>query len=285
MKRFVLKWGAAGLLGMMCILSCFPVLLLLVGSVTSQGELLVYLQGMFGEGDKVSFLLFPAFPTLKGFLELFLDSPEFYVMFWNSAKLAGCILAGQMLVSVPAAWGFSRWHGKVGSLLFSIYTVLMLLPFQVTMLSNYTVIQRLGMLDTHAAIIWPAVFSTFPVFLVYRYFIGIPEEIYEAFSLESSSRLRLFSHIGVPMAMPGVKAALLLGGIEYWNMVEQPILFLKTPSLWPYSLCLPEANSENISYLFAFSLAVLAPMCLVMFWGREEIQEGIGALAPKDLGE
>ena len=87
------------------------------------------------------------------------------------------------------------------------------------------------------------------------------------------------------MAMPGVKAALLLGGIEYWNMVEQPILFLKTPSLWPYTLCLPEANSENISYLFAFSLAVLAPMCLVMFWGREEIQEGIGALAPKDLGE
>ncbi len=282
MKRSVWKAISHSVLGIMCILSCFPVFLLAVGALAGERELMVYLQGLFGEGGRVSFVLFPSFPTLKGFLNLLLDTPEFYAAFWNSVKITACILAGQLLVSVPAAWGFSRWQGKLSGLLFYIYTILMLLPFQVTMLSNYVVIKRLGMLDTQAAVILPAVFSTFPVFLIYRYFIGVPKEIYEAFSLESSSKFRLFWHIGIPMAMPGIKAALLLGVIECWNMVEQPLLFLKTPALWPHSLCLPEIHQGNVQYIFAFSLAVLAPMCLVMFWGREEIREGIGAMAPKE---
>ncbi len=281
MKRSILRGVALGVLGGMCILSCFPVFLLAVGAVASEGELLVYFQGLFEDGGRTFFLLFPSFPTGKGFLELLLDTPEFYVVFWNSIKITGCILVGQLLVSVPAAWGFSRWHGRVSSVLFYVYTVLMLLPFQVTMLSNYIVIDRLGLLDTQAAVILPAVFSTFPVFLAYRYFIGIPEEIYEAFSLESSSKVRLFWHIGVPMALPGIRAAVLLGVMEYWNMIEQPLLFLKTASLWPYALCLPEISGENVQYIFVFSLVVLVPVGLVSFWGREEIREGIGVMVAK----
>jgi multiple sugar transport system permease protein len=157
----------------------------------------------------------------------------------------------------------------------------MLLPFQVTMASNYLVVDRLGIMDSHAAIILPAVFSTFPVFLTYRYFIGIPEEIFEAFSLDSSSHFRMFWHIGVPLAAPGAKAAMLLCTIEYWNLLEQPLLFLKTPSLWVFSLYLPNIGKENAPYAFVFSFLVLFPMCLASFLQKETLQKGIGAMALK----
>ncbi len=263
------------------IVSCFPVVLLLVGAVTDRHELLAALGGALNGQGKTYLALFPAFPTLRGFVEALLDRPEFYVVFWNSVKIAGLIVSGQLLFAVPAAWGFSRWHGRVSSLLFYLYTVLMLLPFQVTMLSNYLVIDFAGLLDTHAAIILPAVFSTFPVFLIYRSFLGIPEELYEAFSLDSKSRLRTFWHLGVPLAMPGIKSAALLGLAEYWNMVEPPLLFLKTPSLWPFSLYIPEISESSIQYIFASSVMVLIPMLLLFLGGKEDMEKGIGAMALK----
>ncbi len=280
-SRFIAKKAAILFISLVCVFSCIPVLILAVGSVTGNYELSVYLEGVLRGQGKTYLLLLPAFPTFQGFIETLFYEPEFYVVFWNSVKLTAFIVAGQMFVAVPAAWGFSRCHGRLASLLFYVYTILMLLPFQVTMLSNYLVIDAIGIKDTHAAVILPAVFSTFPVFLIYRSFLGVPEEVYEAFSLESSSRLRMFYHVGVPLAMPGIKAAALLGVIEYWNMVEQPLLFLKTLALWPFSLYIPGISYDNISYIFVCSLIVMLPMVLLIFGGKEAVSEGIGAMAVK----
>ncbi len=278
MARSVLKKLCSCFAILLCALSCFPAFLLLVGSITGNRELAVSLTGVFREQGTSCFPLLPAFPTLQGWLEMLLDTPEFYAVFFQSVKLTASIVAGQLLVSVPAAWGFSRWHGKASSLLFYLYTILMLLPFQVTMLPNYIVIDRFGLMDSHGAVVLPAVFSTFPVFLVYRYFLGIPEEIFEAYSLDSSSRFGLFWHMGVPLALPGIKAAALLGIIEYWNLLEQPMLFLKTPSLWPFSICLPEVWEGNMQYVSVFSFFVLVPACLITAAGRKELQKGIGTI-------
>lgn len=281
LRSYIVKMIAYLLAAAACILSCIPLLLLVVGTVTGNYELAAYLEGtLWGEGGTY-LLVFPSYPTLGGMMEVLFKEPEFYVVFWNSVELTGCIVLGQILFAVPAAWGFSRWHGRWSSLLFYLYTILMLLPFQVTMLSNYIVIDGLGILDTHAAVILPAVFSTFPVFIIYRSFLGIPEEIYEAFSLDSSSHWRMFCHVGVPLALPGIKSAALLGIIEYWNMVEQPLLFLKTPSRWPFSLYIPGISYNNVQYIFACSLIVLTPMVLIMFWGKDDIRKGIGNMAVK----
>lgn len=279
LRNYIVKIIAVFIAAAACFMSCVPLLILVIGTVTGNYELAAYLAGtLWGEGGTY-LLLFPSYPTLGGIVEALLGKPEFYVVFWNSLKLTGCIVAGQIFFAVPAAWGFSRWHGRLSSLLFYLYTLLMLLPFQVTMLSNYIVINGMGMLDTHAAVILPAVFSTFPVFIIYRSFLGIPEEIYEAFSLDSNSRWRMFYHVGVPLALPGIKSAVLLGLIEYWNMVEQPLLFLKTPSRWPFSLYIPGIGYDNVQYIFACSLIVLTPMILIMLWGKDDISKGISNMA------
>lgn len=260
---------------------CFPIFLLFICSITGETELALYLEGILTGSGSTSFFFFPSFPTLKGFVEILLDEPEFYVVFWNSVKLTAAIVVGQVVIAVPAAFGFSRWKGRWSSIIFYLYMILMLLPFQVTMLSNYLVIDRLGMMDTDLAVVLPAVFSTFPVFIIYRFFSALPEEVFEAFSLDSSNKMEMFRYVCLPMVKPGITAAVLLGVVEYWNMIEQPLMFLKSPSKWPFSLYMPQMTSENIPYVFVFSFLVMIPMIILMAVGKDELESGIGTMVSK----
>ena len=160
-------------------LICLPVLLLFFGSLADSMEWTERMRPLLGNTEEYSsWKWIPDYPTLENFKELLFLTPEFLALFWNSVKIAACILAGQLLVGVPSAWCFAVYDFKRKNLLFSVYVILML-PFQVTMLARYLVLNGLGLLDTHASVILPAVFSTFPVFLVYRGFRGIPRELYE----------------------------------------------------------------------------------------------------------
>ena len=265
------------------LLAAFPVFFLAAGSLMGAGELKELLQPVLTGGEGfASWKLFPRYPTLRSYVELLLDSPEFFVMFWNSVKLTGGILVGQLLVGVPAAWGFARFSFPGKKLFFIIYIALMMMPFQVMMLSNYLVLDSLGLLDTLTGIILPAVFSTFPVFIMYRFFEGIPEALMEAARLDGAGELRLFIRVGLPLGSPGIISAMVLGFLEYWNLIEQPMAFLKTKSLWPLSLFLPNINMEKAGLAFAASAVVLLPAVLVFLAGQDYLEQGIISTAIKE---
>ncbi len=265
------------------ILAAFPVFFLAAGSLMGAGELKELLQPVLTGGEGfASWKLFPRYPTLRSYVELLLDSPEFFVMFWNSVKLTGGILVGQLLVGVPAAWGFARFSFPGKKLLFIIYIALMMMPFQVMMLSNYLVLDSLGLLDTLTGIILPAVFSTFPVFIMYRFFEGIPEALMEAARLDGAGEFMLFIRVGLPLGSPGIISAMVLGFLEYWNLIEQPMAFLKTKSLWPLSLFLPNISMEKVGLAFAASAVVLLPAVLVFLAGQDYLEQGIISTAIKE---
>lgn len=265
------------------LLAAFPVFFLAAGSLMGAGELKELLQPVLTGGEEfASWKLFPRYPTLRSYVELLLDSPEFFVMFWNSVKLTGGILVGQLLVGVPAAWGFARFSFPGKKLFFIIYIALMMMPFQVMMLSNYLVLDRLGLLDTLTGIILPAVFSTFPVFIMYRFFEGIPEALMEAARLDGAGELMLFIRVGLPLGSPGIISAMVLGFLEYWNLIEQPMAFLQTKSLWPLSLFLPNINMEKAGLAFAASAVVLLPAVLVFLAGQDYLEQGIISTAIKE---
>lgn len=114
----------------------------------------------------------PQYPTLKPYVELLLDAPGFFTMFWNSCKQVFPIVAGQIVIGAPAAWAFARFRFRGKGVLYALYIILMLMPFQVTMVSGYFVLDRLGLMNTVWAIILPGAVSTFPVFLMIRFFCG-----------------------------------------------------------------------------------------------------------------
>ncbi len=217
----------------------------------------------------------PDYPSFANYKKLLFETPQFFVLFWNSMKLTACILLGQLLVAVPAAWGFAVYPAKGSGFIFTLYVVLMLLPFQVTMLSGYLVLSRLSLLNTHQAIILPAVFSTFPVFLSYGGFRGIPPQMLEAARMDGAGEFTIFVRLGLPLGKSGLLSAMVLGFLEYWNMMEQPMAFLEEKALWPLSLYLPEITWSLAGYAFCASVITLIPAVFVFISGQDYLEQGI----------
>lgn len=272
---------SASLLLLPGILVVLPVVLLVTGSVMDQYELAELLRPIFrekGPGEAflfISWRLVPDYPSFANYGKLLFLSPQFFVLFWNSVKMVLLILAGQLLTGVPAAWAFAAYQNRFGKLLFTLYVVLMLLPFQVTMLSSYLVLNGFSLLNTHSAVILPAVFSTFPVFLCYGGFRGIPMQLFEAARVDGATELFLFFKIGLPLGKSGILSALVLGFLEYWNMMEQPMAFLDDKSLWPLSLYLPEITWERAGFAFCASIITLIPAAFVFVLGQDYLEQGI----------
>ena len=245
------------------VLVCLPILLLVTGSVMGNGELRQYLAPVFS--DSLTYISW----------KLLFMTPQFFVLFWNSMKMVGGILLGQLVIGVPAAWAFAVYQVRGSRVLFALYVVLMLLPFQVTMLSSYLVLNRLGMLDTQTAVILPAVFSTFPVFLTYGGFRCIPVQLFEAARIDGAGEWRIFWKLGLPLGKSGLLSAMVLGFLEYWNMMEQPMAFLENKALWPLSLYLPEITWAQAGYAFTASILTLIPAVFVFVWGQDYLEQGI----------
>lgn len=262
---------------------CTPVLFLLTGSVTSRYELGQYLAPLSDAAKGfVYWKWMPDYPAFSHYENVLLFTPQFYVVFWNSVKITAFILAGQLLVAVPAAWAFAIYPFPRRRLLFTVYLVLMLMPFQVTMLSSYLVLNGLHLMNTHGAVILPAVFSAFPVFLIYRSFCGIPKELLEAARVDGAGEWQIFWHMGIPLASGGILSSAVLGFLECWNLIEQPLAFLKDQSLWPLSLYLPEISLDQAGYAFVASVITLIPALFVFLLGRDYLERGIAASALKE---
>ncbi|MCI8786249.1 MAG: carbohydrate ABC transporter permease [Eubacterium sp.] len=265
------------------LLICLPIFAVILGAFKSTRELTEALSPIIGtSGGSVHWRLFPFYPTGMHFVKLLFYTPEFFTVFWNSMKLVGCILLGQMFVAVPAAFGFSRFSFRGKHALFLSYVILMLMPFGVMMLPSYLVLKGMHLMNTHWAIILPAVFSAFPVFLMYRGFEAIPKELYEAAKIDGAGDWQMFFWIGIPLGSPGILSALVLGFLEYWNMVEQPLAFLEDLSLWPLSLYLPEIDLSRAGMALAASVITLIPAVFVFFMGQDYLESGIAASGMKE---
>jgi multiple sugar transport system permease protein len=260
-----------------------PLWMVLSGSFMGAEEVGANLSPVLSNtAGKAFWPIIPQYPTLRPYVELLLDSPSFFRMFWNSCKQIFPALAGQLLVAVPAAWAFAMYEFPMKKVLFTIYIGLMIMPFQVTMVSGYLVLDKLHLLDTDFAIILPAVFSTFPVFIMTKFFSSIPYSLIEAAKIDGASEWDIFLKIGVPMGASGIMSAVVLGFLENWNAIEPPLTYLSDKSIWPLSLYLPDIAADKIGVSLAASVIMMAPALLIFFYGQSYLEEGICASGLKE---
>ena len=277
------KAGRGLLLLVFAVFAVSPVVFLLAGTFMGNQEIVGCISPVFMDGEGYAcWRLFPQYPTLCNMVELLFDSPEFFKMFWNSAKITIGILSGQLVFGMPAAWGMAQYDFRGKKFIYTLYIVMMMMPFQVTMLSEYLVLGRLKLLDTSAAVILPGIFSTFSVFIMYRFFSSIPASILDAARIDGAGELQIFLKVGIPLGASGIISALVLSFLECYSMIEQPMTFLKTKSLWPLSLFLPEIHSGNAGFSLCASFAALLPAVLVFLIGQDYLEQGIAASAVKE---
>ena len=144
----------------------WPLWFLLMGAMTGTQELQTTLGPALGGNGQATWTLLPSYPTLQPAVKLLLDTPEYFTTYWNTCLQTLPQILGQLLVGAPAAWALSRLQFRGRGVVRGLYVVLMLLPFQVTMVPSYLTISRLGLMDTTWAVILPGVFATFPVFVM-----------------------------------------------------------------------------------------------------------------------
>lgn len=267
---FILAWVA--------LLIWIPLWMMVTGSFTDATQMRENIGSVLGlGGGYATFPILPSYPTLQPYVELLLDSPKFFVMFWNSCFQVIPTILGQLLVGVPAAWSFARFTFQGKRALFILYIVLMIMPFQVTMVSSYLVLNKFHIMDSHLAIILPGIFSTFPVFIMVKFFKAIPEELIEAAKLDGAGAFNTFIKIGIPLGNSGIVSAIVLSYLENWNAIEQPLTFIRDKSKWPLSLYLPQISADRVGVAFIASVIMMLPASLIFLSGQTYLEQGIVA--------
>ena len=283
MKTKKLQPASFVVLFLLALLVWSPLWMLFTGAVTPKGELREHLSGVLGvSGELANWSVLPNRITFGHIVELLLDTPAFFRVFWNSCIQVFPAVIGQILVGAPAAWALSQFRFRGRNFLFRLYIVLMILPFQVTMVSSYIVLNKINLIDTPYAILLPSIFSAFPVFIMTKFFGGIPREMLEAARMDGASEWSVFLRIGLPLGLPGVLSSALLGFVEGWNAVEQPITFLKTASNYPLSVFLPATTLDNAGVTFVSSVITLLPTVLIFLLGQQYLEQGIVASGIKE---
>ena len=138
--------------------------------------------------------------TLSQYINGLIKSPEYLLKFWNSVLLVVPIVIFQVAIASVAAYSFTRWRGKIRSGIFFFYVILMLMPYQVTLVPNYLVSKWLGILNTSWAIILPGVFAPFSVFLLTKFMRRIPYSLIEAAKVDGAGEWQIFTRM--PAAVP-----------------------------------------------------------------------------------
>lgn len=282
MRKKKRAWFATAICAAAAALICAPLLMIPGGSLMDSAEMRRILAPILGEGSGFAvWHLIPLYPTIGHFYRLLIESPAFYRLFWNTVGMTAAILLGQLVVGLPSAWAFAAFRFRGRDFLFGLYVVLMLLPFQVMLLPQYIVLQKLQMYNHPAAVVLPAIFSTFPVFIMYRGFTQIDGEILEAARLDGAGEWQIFLQIGLPLGKMGIQAAIVLSFLEYWNLVEQPMAFLEEQAMWPLSLYLPQIDISQAGFAFAVAVMVLIPALFVFALGQDALEEGIAYIGVK----
>ena len=204
-----------------------------------------------------------------------LKSPEYLMKFWNSVILVVPIVIFQVAIALLASYSFMRFRGRLKELLFFLYIILSLMPYQVTLVPNYLVADWLGILNTRWSIILPGIFAPFSVYLLTKFMRRIPVSLIEAAKLDGANEWQIFSKICVPLCKGPIASVAILVFIDYWNMVEQPLIMLSDSDMHPLSIFLSQINSGEVGLAFAVAVIYMVPTILIFLYGEEYLVEGI----------
>jgi len=277
MKKRKRSWGK--LLGQLALILCaaaalFPVLFMVTHSFFSGSEITESYGALSGSGE-MRFHLIPDRATLESWAEVFLLSPSYLMKFWSSMLLALGTVAGQVIVSAVSGYGFAKFKFPMRRVLYFTVVILMMMPVQVLMVSQYPVLQKLGLLGSYWALIIPGAFGAFGIFLITQVYSYIPDELLEAAKIDGASHLQILLRIVVPCSKMGIASLVVLSFIDNWNLVEQPIVFLKNTWQYPLSVFLSQINESRLDVAFVCGVLAILPTALLYLFMKDALVSGI----------
>jgi len=266
------------------ILFLMPIVLTITNSFMAASEISANYGSIFATdanggkvyiSERVNLKFIPDMVSLSQYNTVLFKSPEYLFKFWNSVILVGPIVIFQLIVASLASYGFARYRGRIREIIFFAYIILMLMPYQVTLVPNYLVSDWLNLLDTNWAIWLPGIFSPFAVFLLTKFMRRIPTSVMEAAQIDGAGEWQIYRRICLPLCKGAICSAAILVFIDYWNMVEQPLILMSDAEQHPLSVFLSKINAGEIGLAFAVATIYMVPSLLIFLYGEEYLVDGI----------
>ncbi len=268
----------------LAIVFIMPIVLTITNSFMSQTEINANYGAVFAKSEKggkvfiseiVNLKFIPDMVSFSQYATVLFKSPEYLIKFWNSVILVVPILVFQLLVAMFASYGFTRAKGKIKEIIFFLYVIMMLMPYQVTLVPNYLVSTWLGLVDTRWAIWLPGIASPFAVYLLTKFMRRIPSSYIEAAQIDGAGEWQIFKYVCAPLCKSCLFSVAILVFIDYWNMVERPLILLSDPEYHPLSVFLSQINSGETGLAFAVATVYMIPGILIFLYGEDYLVEGI----------
>jgi multiple sugar transport system permease protein len=151
----------------------------------------------------------------------------------------------------------------------------MLLPLQAALVPNYIIASRLGIRESCLAIILPGIFSPFGVFLLRQNLKAFPPSYFEAAEMDGAGHWYLLLRVLAPQMKSAAAALCMLNFIDYWNLVEQAVIFINDYAREPLSVYLSRLGEGRVALVFAASAVYMLPPLWFLFTGQKDLEKGI----------
>jgi len=203
---------------------------------------------------------------------------EFLLFFWNSLKIALIVTAAQLITCSMAGFAFGRLRFPGRDILFGTFLASLMVPFTVIMVPTFILIRLLSLMDTHWALILPAVTSAFGVFLLRQHFKTLPQDLLDAAKIDGAGYFRIYWQIMLPLVGPGLSALGIFIFLGSWNNFLGPLLFLRTWELYTFPMAIVNLQGYmgmgNRAHVLAGIMISVFPILVVFLLAQRWIIKG-----------
>lgn len=203
----------------------------------------------------------------------------------NSFFYITIIIVLGMTINSMAGYAFARIKFPKRNLIFSIVLALMIIPAQTVILSQFSIIYRLGWTNSYLGLIVPALANPLYIFLFRQNFLGLPESIEEAAKLDGASRVRIFFQLVVPLAKPVYGTVTILTFIQYWNDFLWPVMVVTDTKKYTIQMVLNSLfaiKPVNYGNVMAGLTFITIPVLIIFLCMQKYYVQGIASTGTKN---
>ncbi len=218
-------------------------------------------------------------PTVQNYLDAFSLVP-LADYFLNTVVFSLATTALMLIVTVLAAFGFSRLDFPGRDFAFTVFLALMMIPNELVVITNFVTITNLDLRNTFSGLILPSVTSVFYIYLLRENFSQIPDELYYAAKADGTSDMKYLLKVMIPICRPTIITITILKIIECWNSYIWPRLITDEQAYYLVSNGIQEIREngfgrENIPAMMAAVVVISAPLIILFLIFRNKIMAGV----------
>lgn len=209
---------------------------------------------------------------------------NFGLYYLNSIKVTIFATFFQVFVSALGAYGFSKVKFPGRDKIFLAYLATMMIPPQVTIVSQFIIMRNIGLYNTHMGLIMMLAFSVYGVFLLRQAMLAIPESLSESAKIDGAGHITVFFSIILPMVKPSLATLATLKFVWTWNDYQAPLVFLNNRDLYTIQLGMKQFASESGSYyslIMTAAVSAILPLVIVFLFCQRFVVDGIATGAVK----